>query len=229
MKTAVIIPAAGVGRRYGAALPKQFSVLAGDPILLHTLRIFQASGAVDSIVIALSELHRSRVQQMLNAHHLTKVAALVTGGAERQDSVRRALENEATAEADIVLVHDAVRPCITTDFVEAIIEAAAVHGAAIPGLPLKETVKEVDAGGKVQATPPRAGLRSIQTPQGFRREILKQAYEQAPADALVFTDDAAVVEKAGFNVQVVDGLESNIKITTPADRWLAERFLQGTA
>lgn len=226
VRTTVIIPAAGSGTRFGAPQPKQFISLAGVPILVHTLQVIEQTAAVQSIIIAATANFHAVITELAQEYGLTKIAALVEGGKERQDSIFNALQASICADSDVVLVHDAVRPFITPDFVQTIVEAAWEYGAAIPGLMPKETVKECDETGIVRTTHERSRLRAIQTPQGFRREILVEAYNKARQQGFLGTDDASVVEYAGFPVCVIAGHEENIKITTPLDfRW-AEFLLQ---
>lgn len=220
MRCTVIIPAAGSGTRFGSALPKQFVSLLGVPILVRTLQAIEQTSAVQNIVLAASPDFHSFIADLAQEYGITKIAAIIEGGKERQDSIFNALQTSICADSNVVLVHDAVRPFITSDFVESIIEAAWEHGAVVPGLVPKETIKECTEEGLVVATHERSRLRAIQTPQGFRREVLVSAYHKARQHGFLGTDDASVVECAGFPVHVVAGREENIKITTPLDfRW----------
>ncbi|MCU0425966.1 MAG: 2-C-methyl-D-erythritol 4-phosphate cytidylyltransferase [Candidatus Kapabacteria bacterium] len=233
VRTTVILPAAGTGTRFGAALPKQFVPLLDVPIIVRTLQIFEQTPAIDAVVIAASPDFHDHITALKEQFHLQKIVAVVEGGKERQDSILNALKTSVCAASDIVLVHDAVRPMITPEFIATIVEAAAIHGAAVPGLVPKETIKEcrveAEGGVTVQTTHERSRLRAIQTPQGFRRELLLAAYHKAHESGFLGTDDASVVEFAGFSVAVVPGLEENIKITTPLDfRW-AEWLLRSVA
>lgn len=224
--TTVIIPAAGSGTRFGADRPKQFIPLLGVPILVRTLQAFEATDAVQNIVIAASPDFHAPIAELAAEYHLTKIAAIVEGGKERQDSIFNALQTSISVASDVILVHDAVRPFVTPSFIQTIINAAWEHGAAIPGLTPKETIKECTEAGLVRATHERSRLRAIQTPQGFRREVLVDAYQKAQQHGFLGTDDASVVEFAGFPVQVVAGEEKNIKITTPLDFAWAEFLLR---
>jgi 2-C-methyl-D-erythritol 4-phosphate cytidylyltransferase len=153
----------------------------------------------------------------------------VRGGKERQDSVRLALEAIGPTEADIILVHDAARPLVSRALIDAVIAAAAEHGAAVPLVPPADTVKRLASDGSVEATVPRATLRLAQTPQGFRSAILREAYARAACDGFTGTDDAALVERSGRRVAAVPGSPGNLKITTPLDLVLAEALLPGRA
>jgi 2-C-methyl-D-erythritol 4-phosphate cytidylyltransferase len=241
MKVVVIIPAAGLGTRM-APMPagakgkqktppsKQFTELGGTPILIHTLRKFVAVDAVDEIWIALRENEIDGFRERLGKYKdvLKKKVELVAGGEHRQQSVENALKAVAAEPGDIVLVHDAVRPFVTAEIIRAVIEAAQKYGAAIAGLPAVDTVKQVERtpdGALIKATIPRAGIVMAQTPQGFRYEVIKKAFDEAAADGFVGTDEASLVERSGHDVAVVMGSPRNIKITAPADMELAEFYL----
>lgn len=226
MQSTVIIPAAGSGTRFGSALPKQFIPLLGVPILARTLQVFERTSAVQHIVLAASPDFHPLISELAEKYSITKIAAIVQGGNERQDSIFNALQTSVCTTADVVLVHDAVRPFITPDFIHTIIESAWEQGAVVPGLVPKETIKECDETGLVQTTHERSRLRAIQTPQGFRREVLTQAHTKAQQQGFLGTDDASVVEFAGFPVHIIAGEEKNIKITTPLDFLWAEFLYQ---
>jgi 2-C-methyl-D-erythritol 4-phosphate cytidylyltransferase len=244
MKVVVIIPAAGLGTRMAPVAAgnkekkkktppsKQFTELGGTPILIHTLRKFAAVEAVDEIWIALRESEiagfRARLQSEAR-DGLKKKVELVIGGEHRQQSVENALNAVAATPDDIVLVHDAVRPFVSEEIIQEVIEAAAKYGAAIAGLPAVDTVKQVERtadGALVKATIPRAGIVMAQTPQGFRYSVIKKAFDEAAADGFLGTDEASLVERSGHNVAVVMGSPRNIKITAPADMVLAEFYLK---
>jgi 2-C-methyl-D-erythritol 4-phosphate cytidylyltransferase len=243
MKVVVIIPAAGLGTRMAAAPSrgrepgpsKQFTELGGVPILFHTLRRFVASPAVQEICVALRKNEISGFRSRLEKEAkdiLQKKVELVPGGEHRQHSVANALNAVHAAPGDIILVHDAVRPFVTGEIIESVIGAAQKYGAAIAGLPAVDTIKQVErtAGGAViTATIPRERVVQAQTPQGFRYEVLKKAFDEANADGFVGTDEASLVERSGGEVQVVMGSPRNIKITTPADMELAEFYLKTVA
>jgi 2-C-methyl-D-erythritol 4-phosphate cytidylyltransferase len=246
MKVVVIIPAAGLGTRMApvpggptagarevktAPPAKQFAELAGTPILIHTLRRFAAVDEVSEIWIALreNELEGFRERLERDANDVKKKVELVVGGEHRQQSVANAL-NAITASADdIVLVHDAVRPLVTSEIIHGVIEATEKYGAAIAGVPASDTVKQVERtaeGAIIKGTIPRAGVVLAQTPQGFRYGVIKKAFDEATADGFKGTDEASLVERAGHEVAVVMGSARNIKITTPADMELAEFYLR---
>jgi 2-C-methyl-D-erythritol 4-phosphate cytidylyltransferase len=245
MKVVVIIPAAGLGTRMapvpvgpkskqGKTPPsKQFTELGGTPILIHTLRKFAGVNAVSEIWIALRENEITGFRARLEDEAqdvLKKKVELVTGGEHRQQSVENALNAVAAAarDDDIVLVHDAVRPFVSREIIQEVIEAAEKYGAAIAALPAVDTVKQVERtaeGALIKATIPRASIVLAQTPQGFRYPVIKKAFDEASADGFLGTDEASLVERSGHDVAVVMGSPRNIKITAPADMELAEFYL----
>ena len=241
MKVVTIIPAAGLGTRMASApsargkkpaASKQFTELGGTPILIHTLRKFAASPEVSEIYIALrgNEIEGFRIRLEKEAKDvLRKKIRLVEGGEHRQQSVANAMTSISAADDDIVLVHDAVRPFVTEEIIHDVILAAQKHGAAIAGVPAIDTVKQVERtadGALVTATLPRERVVMAQTPQGFRFDVLKKAFDEATADGFLGTDEASLVERSGHEVAVVMGSPRNIKITAPADMELAEFFLR---
>jgi len=221
MGTVAVVPAAGSGERLAAGAPKAFVNLAGRPMLEHALAGLRASGVVDGVVVAVPPSRTDEAKLVFGGD-----AVIVTGGVDRTESVRLALAAlDAFGDADFVLVHDAARALTPPALIVRVVEALeAGHPAVVPGLPPTDTIKAVDANGVVLGTPERAGLRAIQTPQGFRTDVLRRAYERAGA-AVGFTDDASVVEAIGTPVQVVDGDPLAFKITTPTDLLLAEALL----
>lgn len=241
MKVYVIIPAAGLGTRMapvssakdGKAHPsKQFTELAGTPILIHTLRRFVEIDSVSEIWIALRENEIDGFRDRLKheaSDVLRKRIEFVVGGEHRQQSVEHALKAITAQSDDIVLVHDAVRPLVTSEIIHEVIEAASKYGAAIAGLPAVDTVKQVERtaeGAIIKATIPRASVVLAQTPQGFRYEVIKTVFDEASADGFLGTDEASLAERSGHEVAVVMGSPRNIKITSPGDMELAEFYLK---
>jgi 2-C-methyl-D-erythritol 4-phosphate cytidylyltransferase len=214
---AVLVPAGGIGTRLGRRTPKQFLRLRVGTILATTLRHFTGHPAVRAIVVAAPAEHMSRARAALGVRRrpLVPTIEVVIGGASRQESVWRALQ-AAPPDVDVVLVHDAVRPFISRRLVDAVVAAAAAHGAAICALPIAETVKRV-RDDVVEATLERAGLWAVQTPQGFHPALLREAHEKARRDGVTGTDDAMLVERLGHPVHVVPGVPENVKITTLDD------------
>jgi 2-C-methyl-D-erythritol 4-phosphate cytidylyltransferase len=227
MKTVVIIPAGGRGRRMGGEIPKQYLSLAGVPILVHTLREFQRSLFVDEIFLVVSEGDVADVQRdMVERYDLSRISLVIAGGRERQDSVRNALAH-VRDEHGIILVHDGVRPFVTGELIERAVAGAKEFGAVALGVPVRDTVKEADAAGRVVKTVQREGLWLVQTPQAFRREVILAAYERAAQDGYYGTDDASLVERTGTPVRMIPGEADNIKVTAPEDLKRGERIVCG--
>ena len=243
MKVFAIIPAAGLGTRMAPAPSaidakskktqpkKQFTELAGTPILIHTVRKFASVDRVSEIWIALRENEMPSFRERLLGEAqdvLKKKIELVVGGEHRQQSVEHALNAISAAPDDIVLMHDAVRPLVSSEIIHDVIRAAEKYGAAIAGLPAIDTVKQVERtaeGAIIKATIPRAAVVLAQTPQGFRYLVIKKAFDEATADGFTGTDEASLVERSGHDVAVVMGSPRNIKITNPGDMELAEFYL----
>ena len=227
MKTVAIIPAGGTGKRMGSPLPKQYLLLAGIPILVHTLRAFQHSPLIDEILLAVPEGDLADVRlDVVQRYDLSRVSLVLAGGRKRQDSVRNALAH-VRDDHDIILVHDGVRPFVTGNLIERAVAGAKKYGAVSTGVPVRDTVKEVDMKGCVTRTVPREGLYLTQTPQAFRRDVIFAAYERAAADGFYGTDDASMAERMGFPVRMIPGDADNIKVTTPEDLARAERIVCG--
>jgi len=220
-KLAVVIPAGGVGTRFGGRLPKQFIRLGRAPILTQTVAHFTRHPAIVAIIVAAPEIHVERTRRALAGVARRAPVTVVQGGGMRQDSVWLALQ-AVPATADIVIVHDAVRPLITRGLIDAVVAAVAESGAAICALPITETVKRVRQE-VVEATLDRSELWAVQTPQAFRAALLREAHEKARRDGVIGTDDAMLVERLGHRVRVVRGLAENVKITTPEDLRRARR------
>jgi 2-C-methyl-D-erythritol 4-phosphate cytidylyltransferase len=215
----VVVPAGGRGVRMGRT--KQDIRVGVRPVLRWTLDVFEAVREVDSVVVAVPPEDVLTWRRRLRT--CRKIRAVVAGGAERQESVARGLA-AVPATVPWILVHDGVRPCITPALVRRVVEATRTHGAATAAVPVVETLKR-GAEGWVTETVPRDGLWTIQTPQGFRGELLREAHRRARVEGVLGTDDAALVERLGAAVRLVPGLPGNIKITRPEDLPLARRLL----
>jgi 2-C-methyl-D-erythritol 4-phosphate cytidylyltransferase len=225
-KVTVLIPAAGMGKRMGRTMAKQFLPLGDKPMLAHTLLAFQRCSVVDEIVPILSEEDiETCLANIIEHYHITKVKTLVVGGKERQDSVYNGLQKLAK-DAAVVLVHDGVRPFVTHDMIQETAEIARKGECVAVGVPLKDTVKEVGADGIVRVTLDRSRLWAIQTPQAFPAKTLRRVYEESFAHKVCGTDDSTLAERAGIRVRVIMGSYENIKITTPEDLLLAEEILK---
>lgn len=217
--------AGGIGRRFGAALPKQFASLAGTPILEHSLQLFERHPAIDDIVLTLPATEYQQHANDLRARY-PKLRRVVVGGRSRQASVRVALSEPMPPEG-LVCIHDAVRPLARCELLDALLAAAARDGGAAPALPITETLAEVDACDWVVRHPDRAPLRTLQTPQVFQYDLIFQAHRAAAETAREYTDDTTIATAAGNAVRLVPGDPTNLKITTPADLALAAHWLAG--
>jgi 2-C-methyl-D-erythritol 4-phosphate cytidylyltransferase len=224
MNALAIIVAAGRGERMGASRPKAFLDLAGQPLLLRSALAFEAAPSVDAIVAVVPAAEIEAARAILAP--LRKLRAVVAGGSRRQDSVLEGLKQAPDGFAGAVLVHDAARPLVDVPLVEGVVRAAAETGAALPVLPLVDTIKRV-RDGRVVETVDRAELGGAQTPQGFRFALLVEAYEAAFRDRVALTDEAMAVERLGRPVQAVPGSPLNKKITTAEDLAWAEGVLSG--
>lgn len=231
MKVSVIIPAAGLGTRMGRSAPekegisrKQFMLLNGSPILVHTIRKFVSCALVTEIVVALRADDLPWADALFKSQGFAKTVRAVEGGETRQQSVENALAALAD-DTELVAVHDAVRPFIEVEIIEKVIREANESGAAIVGIVPVDTVKQVHRN-KVRATLPRERLVLTQTPQVFKFELLRQAFERARRDLFIGTDESSLVERLEqVEVSVVSGTDRNIKITKPADMELARLYL----
>ena len=220
-KVALLVVAGGRGVRLGADRPKQYLDCAGRPLIVHTLEALAASFPFRATIVAIHADDRALYDQaigLLTASAAKALQAPAIGGATRQQSVLAGLEALAPAKPDIVLIHDAARPFPSVELVARAIEAAERHGAAAPGTPLSDTVKQVDGGGRILATPARSGLRAVQTPQSFRFPLILAAHRRAAAAGVGdLTDDVAVAEWVGAPAYVFEGDPANIKVTTMRD------------
>lgn len=220
-----LVPAGGRGQRMGSSIPKQFLELGGLPILVHSLRVLQASSRITDIIVAVPESDRDYCQtEIIERYQFSKVVQVVPGGEQRQDSVRHAL-NAAGREHSLILVHDAVRPFLTAEMIEAVLDRAAEVGAALIALPMRDTVKRVGPAHQVKETVDREGLWLAQTPQAFRATLLHQVHEKAQLEGVQVTDDAQLMEYFGYPVSVVEGSGENIKMTRPEDLIIGEAIL----
>ena len=221
-KIAAIIPASGTGVRMGQRIAKPYLLMDSIPILVHTLRVFEESPLIDAIILVVRNNDKTNVHDdIILPFGFTKVTNIVSGGEMRQDSIRNALPFLADNHC-LVVVHDGVRPLVEHHILEQVIEAAQRTGAAIVGVPVKDTCKTIDTNFFVQKTINRHGLYQIQTPQVFKKEILLAAYQEAYQNGFYGTDDASLVEQMGLPIKVVTGSYENIKITTPDDLYRAE-------
>ena len=219
-----VIVAAGRGERMAAGVPKAFIPLAGVPMFLHSVRTFDAAPSVASIAVVVPADRADDTRALLAGHPR---ATVVAGGERRQDSVRAGLDALPSFDG-VVLVHDAARPLIEVALVEAITAAAAEAGAAIPVLPVADTIKSAD-GAAITGTVDRSTLRAAQTPQGFTAALLRRAYDAAARDGATLTDEAIAVERTGGAVRAIPGSPENRKLTPPDDLAWAEDTLRRRA
>jgi len=218
-----IIVAAGTGSRFSPDQPKQFTQILRKPLLIHTLERFEGCPDVDEIVLVLSETGREQFQISNFGSEMSKIRSIVTGGATRGESVKNGIESIDAATANVVAVHDGARPLVTSDEITRTIEKADETGAACLVAEVTDTIKEIREG-IVTGTVDRSKLRRALTPQAFRYDILKRAFDNADLSDNV-TDECYLVEKLGVEIAVVEGSSRNIKITRPEDIRLAEVFL----
>ena len=220
-KHTILIVAGGRGTRMGGPQPKQFLELAGRPVLMHTLEAFDRWDTSARLIVVLPEDQIETWKRLCEAHAFDRAHRVVAGGETRFHSVRNGLD--AVASDGLIAVHDGVRPLVAPSVIAACFAAAADGGAAVPVVPVVESVREVDADGGSRPVD-RVRLRVVQTPQVFRADVLRAAY-RLPYDPR-FTDDASVVEASGVAVRLVPGNRENIKLTTPMDLLLAEQLMR---
>lgn len=219
-----IIAAAGAGTRMASDRPKQFLQLAGLPVIFHTLKPFEECESIQEVIVVLPAEESAGFLSMAGKQGLRKIARVVPGGATRADSVKRGLMAIRSATAEIVAVHDGVRPFVTSEEIDSVVDAARADGAAILVAPVTDTIKQVD-GAAIEKTLDRVRLRRALTPQCFRYELLRQAYQGVDVNDPSLTDESLLVERIGKRVTIVEGSPRNIKITTPNDLLMAESFL----
>ena len=220
-----IIAAAGTGSRMAGDRPKQFLQLAGVPIIFHTLKPFEQCDSIQEIIVVLPAAESADFLALVPKYGVTKLSRVVPGGKTRAESVWRGLLAIRGATAEVVAVHDGVRPFVATEEINRTVAAAHSHGAAILVASAIDTIKQVD-GGKVVKTLERGQLCHALTPQCFRYELLRRAYERADVHDPAITDDSSLVEQLGEPVTIVEGSSRNIKITTQRDLLIAEAFLK---
>ncbi len=217
MKVVAVIPAAGSGKRIGTSLPKQFLKFNGKEIIAYSIEKFNSCSDVDEIIIAAMPEHFVRLSKIIRKYGYRKAGTIVEGGATRQESVHNALKVSGCSANDIVLVHDAVRPFVTSKLIRLTVGHVLKFKCCIPVLPVVETVKRISRSGYIEETIDRSLLASAQTPQGFRFGILKSAFEYADATGYKGTDEASIAENAGYKIKTFPGERTNIKITLKED------------
>ena len=220
-----IIAAAGAGTRMASDRPKQFLLLAGTPVIFHTLKVFEQCDSINEVIVVLPAEESAGFLSMAGKTGLRKIARVIPGGATRAESVKRGLLSIRAATAEIVAVHDGVRPFVTVEEISNTVAAAQDTGAAILVTPVTDTIKQVSDRSVVK-TLDRGGLRRALTPQCFRYELLKEAYQRVDINDPSLTDESALVEQLGHRVSIVEGSARNIKITTVEDLEIAKALLK---
>ena len=219
-----IIPAGGIGKRMGVDTPKQYLFLKNKPIISHTIELLSSLEEIKEIIIVCSQADKDNVEKICEKEKFLKVRNIVEGGLRRQDSVRNGF---LYTKGDYVLIHDAVRPCVSIESVKKVIKDGVDFGCAILGVPVKATIKKVNDDFFVEKTLDRNHVWEIQTPQVFKKEILKESYTHiSNFDKVDYTDESMIVEQFGHRVKIVEGTYTNIKITTPEDLIIAEKFYE---
>lgn len=221
-----IIAAAGQGTRMAGSRPKQFLELAGTPILFHTIKVFEVCDVIQKVIVVVPAEERALFLELSRSQNFSKVGEVIAGGITRAESVFKGLQTASETDTEIVVVHDGVRPFITTGEISLTVETARNEGAAILVSRPVDTIKEV-SDGKVVRTLSRTDLRNALTPQSFRYSLLRRAYELVDVLDPSLTDESSILERAGIPVATVEGSARNIKITAPGDLVLAEAILRG--
>jgi len=221
VKTSAIIVAAGLGSRFRGTVKKQFQNLLGKPVLSYSIETLESSPLVEEVVLVVPDDSIDYCHsEVIGRFGFKKITKVIPGGKERRHSVERGF-NSLSDEIDVVLVHDGVRPFINIRMVEEVIKEASISGGAIVAIPVKDTLKRCSTANYIETTIPRESLWLAQTPQAFRYEVLKRAYEKME-DGFIFTDESSLIERLGIRVKLVKGSEFNIKITTQEDLLLGE-------
>lgn len=224
MNTAIIV-AAGSGQRFGSKTPKQFLSIGNKPLIIHTLERFQSCPSIDQIILVLPSKQTTEFLQTVSKYSITKLVKIVSGGITRAESVWKGLSAIQSVKAEIIAVHDGARPLVTSEEISACIEKAKETGAAILTASVTDTIKEIKDG-KITQTIDRKTLRRALTPQCFRYEILRKAFEKVNNLSESATDESYLVEKCGVEVSIVEGSARNIKVTTKEDLKLVESLLK---
>ncbi len=226
MKADAVIVSAGKGHRFMEGKKKQFHFLGEKPILAHTLDKFETCPLIRSVLLVVGKEDMDTcLKEVIEKYKFQKVSQIVPGGKQRQESVKNGID-ALSKDADIVAIHDGVRPFVTRSMIEDSIHAAVRYGAVVLAMPVKDTIKMASPDGTILKTLDRESLWQIQTPQTFQVHVIKEAYYRAAEEAFVGTDDASLVERLGTKVHILPGSYTNIKITTPEDLLLANFYLK---
>lgn len=230
IKIIAIVPSAGIGKRFDPARRKTFVSINGVPLLIYTLKRLHSEKRISEIIPVIRQEDTGLFSEMVKEHHLDRITRVAPGGPERQDSIYNALKLIEEDGIDryrncYVLIHDGVRPYIPEGMINKLVDEIKDVDGVIPGVPVKDTIKEIDGGGIVVSTLNRDKVRAVQTPQFFSFSAVKKAYDKAYEDGFYATDDAALVERTGGKVKIIDGSPFNIKVTTPDDLKMVEYLL----
>jgi 2-C-methyl-D-erythritol 4-phosphate cytidylyltransferase len=226
MKADAVIVSAGKGHRFMEGRKKQFHLLAGKPILAHTLDKFETCPLIHSILLVVGQEDMDYcMKEIIEKYHYRKISKIVPGGKRRQESVKNGID-ALSKDVEVVVIHDGVRPFVTKAMIEESIHSAIRFGAVVVAMPVKETIKMAHSDGTVLKTLDRESLWQIQTPQTFQTNLIKEAFHKATEDGFIGTDDASLVERLGVKVHILPGSYTNIKITTTEDLMLAHLFLK---
>ena len=223
-KTSAIIVAGGVGNRMNSDIPKQFLEVLGKPVIAYTINAISKCKDIDEIVLVTLPDYIVFCKDIVDEFQFSKVSKIVCGGATRQESVYNGLR-EMSEDTDVVVIHDGARPLIEPDVIRESVLSALEFGCAAVGVKMKDTIKVVDADGYIVSTADREKLWQVQTPQTFRKEIIKSLYEDASNSSKQFTDDCMLAESVGYRVKMIEGSYENIKITTPQDIFIMKGLL----
>lgn len=220
----VIIPAAGTGSRMQLGFNKVYLNLKGIPLFLFTIKKFLSIEGISEILLVVDENHKLKIENLVKKYDFASKIKIVKGGRERQDSVYNGLK-EVSSNSEIILIHDAARPLVTKDIIEKVIENTKKYNAAICGVYAKDTISIINDDGFILNTPKRDNLFLVQTPQGFKKNIIVEAVNKAYEDNFYGTDEGSLVQRLGYKIKVVEGSYENIKITTPSDLVFMENIL----
>ncbi len=223
MKVTAVIAAGGKGTRMGADKNKVFLELCGKEIILHTIEAFEKNTNIDEIIVVTGSDDIKAANELKSKHNMSKLKTIAEGGKTRQESVYNGLK---AASGDVILIHDGARALVSDNEINEVIKNVKIHGAAAVGVMSKDTLKEITADGFIKGTVDRNQTYQIQTPQGFMRDIILNAHNEAIKNGLDKTDDCALVEEMGIRIKICEGSYENIKITTPEDILIAEKILE---
>lgn len=220
-----IIVAAGSSTRMGSDKSKQLILLAGEPVIAHTLRAFQSSELIGEIIVVCRDEDENAILKIAQSNNISKLAQFVEGGSSRAESVKNGIA-AVSAKTKYLAIHDGARPLISVKEINDVVTTAFTTGAATLGTPVTDTIKVVDENNIILSTPARSSLRAVQTPQVFDREMYEFALDKAGNELTSFTDDCSLIESLGVQIELVPGSTENIKLTTPEDIQIAESILR---